>query len=137
MHPADEGKPCCCKDGPAKITVKRTDDYTDYANRFVINMRIDLQITGCYKDLFVIWDTCWRYDAYYNGTESAGAMWNYLNSTSAEFMAWGTRYRTKAHIRLLSCEGGKWKVRGAKAGRGYVRSIPGRAWEINDTIHYY
>ena len=133
MHPADEGKPCCCKDGPAKITVKRTDN----AGLLQIVMKIDLQITGCYKDLFVIWDTCWRFDDAPWGPQSAGALWGDLNSTSSLFEAYGTVYRTKAHVRLLSCEDGKWKVRGAKAGRGYSRSFPGLPWSSADTVSYY
>ena len=68
MHPADEGKPCCCKDGPAKISVKRTDT----VGLAQIVMKIDLQITGCYKDLFVIWEICWRFDDAPWGPESGG-----------------------------------------------------------------
>ncbi|HRT10635.1 MAG TPA: RHS repeat-associated core domain-containing protein [Candidatus Paceibacterota bacterium] len=133
MHPADEGKPCCCKDGPVKITVKRTDT----VGLLQIVMKIDLQITGCYKDLFVIWDTCWRkMDPPWKGEES-GALWKDLNSTSSVFPAYGTVYRTKAHVRLLSCEDGKWKVRGAKAGRGYTRSAPMLPWDYADSTGYY
>ena len=131
-HLPDEGKPCCCSP-PAKITVKRTDT----VGLLQIGMQIDLQITGCYKDLFVIWDTCWRkMDPPWKGEES-GALWKDLNSTSSVFPAYGTVYRTKAHVRLLSCEDGKWKVRGAKAGRGYTRSLPMLPWGYDDTTAYY
>jgi RHS repeat-associated protein len=132
MHPADEGKPCCCSP-PAKIKVIRTDT----VGVLQIVMSIDLQITGCYKDLFVIWDTCWRSpDAPWDTSES-GALWQDVNSPTAVLEAYGTMYRTKAHVRLLSCEDGKWKVRGAKAGRGYIRPFPGLPWQHDDSTTYY
>ena len=123
-HPADEGKPCCCKDGPAKLSVKRTDN----AGIFRIIMKIDLQMTGCYKDLIVVWDTCWRYDDSPWGSQSAGAIADCVNSTSCGFNAYGDVYRTDAHIRYLSCEGGKWALKTAHAPLGYSRSFPGMPW---------
>lgn len=109
---------------------------TDTIGLLQIVMRIDLQVTGCYKDLFVIWDTGWRKMDPPWKSEESGALWKDLNSTSSVFPAYGTVYRTKAHLRLLSCEDGKWKVRGAKAGRGHTRSLPMLPWDYADTIAY-
>jgi hypothetical protein len=101
---------------------------TDVVYPSAILMKVDLRITGCYKDLFLIWDTCWRYDTFPGGAESSGAIWGSVNKEYAGFNAFGTMYRTRAHIRLLSCEDGKWKVRGAKASVGYLRKWPWDAW---------
>ncbi len=140
MHNPDEGKPCCgccadgrAKDGPARMRGSREDEVALSA----IGMVLDLHITGCYKDLFLIWDTCWRFDSVPWGSESSDAIPDAVNSLTARIWAWGTVYRTKAHVRLLSCENGKWKSRGAMFGRSYTRSTFLSIWSWTDSTFYY
>ena len=131
-HPADEGMPCCCKP-PATLTVRRTDTVAMWQ----IRMSVDMRITGCYKDLALIWDTCWRYDSTPWGSESAGAIPDAVNSTSAVFFAYGQVYLTHASIRYLSCENGKWTKKTATAGRTYTRALPGvLRWSYSDSTSY-
>jgi RHS repeat-associated protein len=125
-HPADKGKPCCCE-RPVKFIVSRTDD----VGLLQIVMRIDLNITGCYKDLIVIWDTCWRYDDAPGGSQSSGAIPGSVNSTSALFEAYGDVYITHANIRFLACEKGAWALKITTVGRTYTRSFPGLPWNYN------
>jgi len=100
-------------------------------------MKVDLNITGCYKDLALIWDTCWRYDDAPWGSESSGAIPGAVNSTSAVFEAYGQVYLTHANIRYLSCESGKWTKKTAIAGRTYTRSLPAvLPWSYTDLTSY-
>ena len=131
-NPADVGKPCCCTEGPTKVTVTRTDT----VGLLQIVMKLDLNITGCYKDLDIIWDTCWRHDDTPWGSESAGAIPGAVNSTSALFEAYGQPYLTHANIRYLSCNNGHWTKKAIKVGRTYTRSFPGGPLSWTDSTSY-
>jgi RHS repeat-associated protein len=118
---ADEGKPCCCKP-PARLeTFRRTDPAPE---RFFISMQVDLEISGCYKDLAIVWWTCFRPDG------GAGVKADCNGSLQCSFavfgvtLPWGERssgpHLTQTRIRYLSCENGRWKQRMYKLGRSYT-----------------
>jgi RHS repeat-associated protein len=128
-HPVDEGKPCCCKP-PATLKAKRA----DLAETFRIQMKLDLELTGCYKDLVILWRTCWRYlDNGPFGTQESGVITDYINQTSATFTTYGNAYVTTAKIRYLSCENGKWAKKVTQVGRGYSRTSFLHNWTWADT----
>jgi RHS repeat-associated protein len=121
-HPVDEGKPCCCEP-PGKLKkFERTDDPP---TRTKLSFKIDVQLEGCYKDLAIVWWTCWRPDG------SGGYMPGFNNQTSASLDVYGITipgvgdlstgpHITQAYIRYLSCENGKWVKHKESKGRTYV-----------------
>lgn len=112
------------------MSVKRTDT----VGLLQIVMRVDLKITGCYKDLCLIWDSCWRYDDSPWGTQSSGGFPGCINDTSCVLHAYGTIYITGANIRYLSCEKGVWVKRTAIAGCQYNRASSALPWSYTDAI---
>lgn len=121
LHPEDEGKPCNSTNPPAKLKVfKRTDPPP---TRTQINMSIQIQIEGEYKDLAIIWWTCWRPDGL------GGVLTGCNNKESCSFGVFGLSpfgvdvstgpHLTQTRIRYLSCENGKWVKHLWKVGRSY------------------
>ena len=112
-NPPDEGKPCCCSP-PAELTDFGRSDSPGF---FFITMNAHFKISGCYKDVALLWWTCWRP----NGT--AGVIPDCVNSLSCTFFA-GTSglmgpYITFAKLRYLSCENSKWVKHQANDGHTY------------------
>jgi RHS repeat-associated protein len=121
-HPADEGKPCCCKPSAKLSRFERSDDPPTRTQLF---MKMVVELEGCYKDLARGWWTCWRPDG------SGGWMPGFENQSSATLGVYGITFPgvgdistgphiTIAYIRYLSCENGKWVKHKVSRGRTYV-----------------
>lgn len=118
-HPADEGKPCCCKP-PGTHSWSRADS-TGFLS---ITMGLDLKINGCYKDLTLLWTVCWHPVSTLSGTETAGVILGCVNQTSCTFsvIPWGGPYITNAWLRYLACENGKWVKHEDNLGRTFFHT---------------
>ena len=128
-NPADEGKPCCCKPPASLLAFQRNQQIS----RFTINMGIFVFLSGCYKDYANVWWTCWRPDG------TAGIMPQCNNSSSCQLNVAGVTFPyignlstgphiTKAYIRYLSCENGRWVKNIQSDGRTYVWSNGTWTW---------
>jgi hypothetical protein len=128
---AHEGQPCDCPS--AKLTrFLRTDEGGQYAGdgKYIIDMSVDLQLDGAYRDLQIAWWTCWRPDG------TSGYIPGAAGSRNAAFeaSAWGMgMYTTHVMISYLSCEGGHWKHYIKTVGADYYKKYP---WTGYKRDHY-
>ncbi len=136
-NPSDEGKPCCCTPSAKLTKFRRTDppptkgkvDSTGY-QAWTINLSVNIQLEGCYKDLAVLWWTCRR-----EGNQDSGIISWCLNSTTCSFAthdygATAGPYLTHVRIRYLPCEGGKW-VKKKQKGAGLTYTWAHSHWVQN------
>jgi hypothetical protein len=111
--PPDEGKPCCCYPAASLRGFGRADN----PGRFYIQMNVNYTISGCFKDMAIIWWTCWRPDG------TAGVIPSCVGSPSCTFFA-GTSsligpYITQVRLRYLSCENNVWVKHEQSAGHTF------------------
>jgi len=121
-HPAEEGKPCCCK---RQAKLKKFQRVDDPPTRTQLSMKMNVELEGCFKDLAKGWWTCWRPGG------SAGWMPGFENQDNAKLDVFGITipgvgglstgpHITIACIRYLSCENGKWVKHKEFSSRTYT-----------------
>ena len=123
-HPAEEGKDCCCNPHATLTDFGRS----DHTAPFFITMIANIKISGCYKDIAILWTVCWHTDPDYPGVEIEGVIPSCVNSPSCGFFAWGVGYDTTLQLRYLSCENKKWVKHQESLPHGYHRRWWG-GWE--------
>jgi RHS repeat-associated protein len=114
-YPSDEGKPCCCEPPATLVKFDRSDAGSGMTH---IDMQVDIEVTGCYKDLKWLWWTCIRPDDTSGIVASCG-----INSSTCSFGGippYFASYLTTVKLRYLSCENNVWVKKTHSRGVGYV-----------------
>jgi len=115
-NPADEGKPCCCKP-PAELSAFGRSDTPGITH---ITMSVHFQLSGCFKDMALLWWTCWRPDG--AGGEVGGVIPSCMNNPTCTFLAHVGPYITVVKLRYLSCENNIWVKHEAREDRTFHRT---------------
>ena len=114
-NPADEGKPCCCKPAAQLSGFGRSDSTPLWSPYITMNVKFTL--SGCFKDMTILWWTCWRPDG------TGGVIPACVNSPTCRYFGGATSlmgpYITQVRLRYLSCENNKWVKHEERAGRTY------------------
>jgi RHS repeat-associated protein len=114
-YPSDEGKPCCCSPAATLVKFDRSDAGSGMRS---IAMQVDIELTGCYKDIKWLWWTCRRPDDSFGIFPECG-----INSSACSFgeiPPYFASYITRVHLRYLSCENNVWVKKTHVRGVGYV-----------------
>jgi len=121
MHPPDEGKPCCCDGAPAQLDIFSRSDNGSWL--YQIRMKVEVKVSGCYKELKWIWWTCAR--PWPDGT--AGIMPQCgVNGGSCEFFGGNSltgSYATSVKMRYLACENKIWVKKDYERGATYYKGL--------------